>query len=95
MPDTYDICLSGLERGSVVVISTIGCADYADVFLAGFNEMKARLDPPLIIVYGDMIKGMTGTFINFAYTDAFQQDRRYEQMRFEGISKIFTVKGDA
>ena len=95
LPDTYDLCFSGIEHGSVVIISTLGCHDNTMEFLNGFNEMKARLDPPLVIVFGDMIDGMTGTFINFRYTDCFCRNRKYEQVCLEGVSRIFTIKGDA
>ena len=92
LPDTYDLCFSGIEYGSIVIISTLGCQDRTEDFLNGFNEMKVRLDPPLIIVFGDMIDGMTGTFINFRYTDCFCRKNQYEQLHLDGISKIFTIK---
>lgn len=88
--DTYDICFSGVEYGSVVIISTIGCQERKDVFLDGFNEMKRRINPPLIIVFGDMIHGMTGTFYNFRYHEAFNKD--YHQLKLE---PIFTIKETA
>lgn len=90
LPDTYDLCLGNVEPGSVVIISTIGCQNQVDIFLDGFEEMKRRIAPPLIIVYGDMIKGMTGTFINFRYKDSFQSP--YEQLRIEEVSPIYTIK---
>lgn len=85
--DTYDICFSGLEYGSIPIISTLGCQKNTDDFLAGFNEMKARINPPLIVVYGDMINGMTGTFCNFRYNEAFNQE--FKQLKLE---PIFTIK---
>ena len=91
-PDTFDICFSGLEYGSVVVISTLGCKENTETFLNGFKELKVRINPPLFIVFGDMIKGMTGTFLNFGYTESFNKNDCFEQLRFEGISKIFTIK---
>lgn len=90
LPDTYDLALSGVERGSIVVISTLGCQNNAEVFLHGFNEMKHRIAPSLIIVYGDMIDGMTGKFVNFKYSDAFS--REYFQLSIEGISQVFEIK---
>lgn len=89
-PDTYDICFSGYAKGSIVVISTIGCQENKDVFLQGFNEMKRRISPSLIIVYGDMIDGMTGRFVNYKYEDTFQKN--YHQMTLPGITKIFEIK---
>ncbi len=92
LPDTYDLCFSGVEKESIVIISTLGCQNRTSDFLNGFNEMKSRINPPLIIVFGDMIPGMKGTFINFRYTDCFCQKNKYEQMRLDGVSKIFTIK---
>lgn len=92
LPDTYDICFSGLEHGSIVVISTLGCQEHTEEFLNGFRHLKKRISPPLIIVFGDMIDGMTGTFINFRYTDAFCTKDSYMQLSLDGISRIFTIK---
>lgn len=89
MPDTYDICFSGLEYGSIVVISTLGCHEYPDVFLEGFAELKKRANPPLVIVFGDMIPGMTGTFINYKYKDSF--NKNYEQIKLDGYKGVFTL----
>ncbi len=92
LPNTYDMSFGNVERESVVILSTIGCREQAEVFLDGFYEMKRRIKPPLIIVVGDMIEGMTGTFLNFKYTDSFCYEQGYKQLELEGISKIFTIK---
>ncbi|MCR4682317.1 MAG: DUF4417 domain-containing protein [Clostridiales bacterium] len=91
-PETFDICFGGIEHGSVVVISTLGCKGKAKEFLTGFNEMKARLNPPLIIVFGEMIEGMTGTFLHYGYKDSFCKKNCCEQLRIDGIPRIFTIK---
>ncbi|MBR1432301.1 DUF4417 domain-containing protein [Ruminococcus sp.] len=88
--DTYDLCLSAVEKGSPVIISTLGCKNNKEMFLAGFKEMKKRIIPPVIIVVGDMIDGMTGTFVNFKYEDPFVNDP--SQLKFKGISPVFDVK---
>lgn len=87
---TIDLCLSGVESGCPVVISTVGCKQYLDDFLWGFDAMKERISPPLIVVYGDMLPGMKGTFINFQYRDTFI--RKARQLRMEIISNVFSVK---
>lgn len=89
-PDTFDLCFSAVEIGSPVIISTIGCQTHTNEFLLGFNEMKKRLNPSIIVVYGDMIKGMTGRFLNYRYVDSF--NTKYVQMKFEGISSVFEIK---
>lgn len=87
---TFDVCFSGIEQGTPVIISTLGCKENAEDFLAGFHEMKKRIAPSLIIVYGDMIKGMTGKFIQFKYQDSFASNAI--QMRMECISKVFVIE---
>lgn len=91
--DTYDLCFSGVEKGSVVIVSTIGCLKNKDVFLNGFNEMKRRIAPVLIIVFGKMIDGMTGTFLHFNYEDCFMKKETYEQLRLFPVDNIFTISG--
>lgn len=93
LPDTYDICLGAIEKGSVVIISTLGCTNHKAGFLNGFEEMKKRIEPPIIIVVGNMISGMTGTFINFRYDDSFANP--YEQLKLEGFSSVFTIAKEA
>ncbi|MCD7884548.1 MAG: DUF4417 domain-containing protein [Lachnospiraceae bacterium] len=90
LPDTYDMCFSGYAEGSIVVISTIGCQENQNIFLQGFNEMKRRISPSLIIVYGDMIDGMTGRFVNYRYEDTFQKG--YYQMTIPGLTKVFELR---
>jgi len=89
-PETYDISFSGVEYGSIVIISTIGCKNNLELFFDGFNELKKRINPPLIIVYGSLIEGMNGTFIQYPYSDAF--NKKYEQLRIEEIPRVFTIK---
>lgn len=88
--NTYDICFSGIERETPVIISTIGCKQNLDVFFEGFEEMKRRIHPPIIVVYGDIIDGMTGTFIKFSYESTFAQ--KHQQLRMREISQIVTIK---
>lgn len=90
LPDTYDICFSGYEKESIVIISTLGCQNNKEIFLQGFNEMKKRIEPSLIIVYGDMIEGMTGRFVNFPYKDCFQI--KNEQLHIKELSQVFEIK---
>lgn len=70
--DTYDICFGNIPKRNVVLISTLGCMNHSDIFLAGYYEMMRRIEPSLIFVYGSMIDGMYGKFINFKYTEGFK-----------------------
>ena len=89
-PRTYDICFSGIEPGTPVLISTLGCKNKESEFLSGFDAMKKHLMPPLVIVYGDMIDGMTGRFIHFRYSDSFST--KVKQLRMECVPQIFTIE---
>lgn len=67
-----DLSFAAIEIGSVVVISTLGCKRDVDFFMRGYNEMIRRIEPSLIIVYGDMLPEMRGRFVNFRYEDSFK-----------------------
>ena len=89
-PSTYDLCLSGIEVGSVIAISTLGAQNNKKVFLEGYNNARKRIMPPLTLVYGDMIEGMYGKFVNYSYRDAF--NIKCEQLRIPGYSRVFEIK---
>lgn len=50
-PDTFDICFSGIEKGSVVAVSTIGTGKNKAGFMAGFIEMCQQIEPEWVICY--------------------------------------------
>lgn len=79
--NTYDICFSGLEEESIVIVSTIGVADNKNVFLKGFEELKARINPELIIVLGKLYPEMTGKFLSYSLSETFTQKTKYEQLQ--------------
>lgn len=90
--ETYDLCFSGLPTESIVLISTIGCLTQTRNFLKGFNEMKRRLKPKLIIVRGKRIAGMTGNFIFLDFEDTFNLHKQWEQIPLFELPKITTLK---
>lgn len=93
MPDTYDICFDSIPKHSVVVLSTIGVRKNLSVFMAGYDEMMKRVQPEMIIVYGDMINGMWGRFINFSYSSGFNTTKHPQQVKLdiEG-NRIFEIR---
>ena len=90
--ETYDLCFSGIEQGGIVVISTLGVKENLPIFIAGLEEMKRRIHPEIIIVYGDMKEEMTGKFINFKYEEAFNKNKYYKQQRLFNVSPVFEIK---
>lgn len=54
--ESYDFCFEGIEQGSVVAIATYGIAKdkkAKELFYKGYEEMKRRLKPSLILCYGE------------------------------------------
>lgn len=90
---TFDFCFDGVEKGSVVIVSTLGCQNNKEFFLKGFEELKRRIEPELIIVFGKLVPGMTGKFIQYKYEESFNvREYDYEQLALFSISRIIEIK---
>ena len=50
-PSTFDYCFDGIEKGSIVAISTLGCKKAKRDFLIGYEEMKKQINPAAIICF--------------------------------------------
>lgn len=71
---TYDLFFSGFRSGGIVSISTLGVNNDKCInqFLDGYNELRRRKNPKLIICVGDPIEGMDLTdVIFFPYEETF------------------------
>lgn len=57
LENTFDFCFNGIEKGSVVAVSTYmvsehgNHSDQKEFFMKGYNEMLKRIEPELIICY--------------------------------------------
>ena len=92
LPDTYDLCFSAVEEGCPVVVSTLGCVEYQDTFIDGFVEMKRRIKPSLIIVYGDVLPGITGGVLRIPYSESFARKSGAKQLRMPEVPRITVIK---
>ena len=66
---SFDWCFDGEPVGGVVAISSVGTqmnADASALFMAGYNEMLARLEPSAILFYGSVPDGCKGNIIPLA-----------------------------
>ena len=68
--ESFDWCFDGIPKGGTVAVSSVGVKNdeawnnkEGDMFRAGFEEMKKRLEPTTIIWYGAMIDGCEGNII--------------------------------
>lgn len=79
--DTYDICFSGIEDGTVLMISTLGvCNDECyQLFIKGYREMRRRFPNSKIICLGNKIKGMDDDICYVNYKDSFGNDDKYHK----------------
>ena len=85
-----DVSFSGIEKESVVMISTLGSKSDRDFFIRGYNEMMKRIAPPLVIVYGEMLDEMKGRFVNYHYADSFKpKDSPFIQEVLFNVSPVF------
>ena len=77
---TFDFCFEGIEKGSVVAISTYMASahdnrcDQKEWFLTGYREMLQRIEPEKIICYHTPFPEMEG---NIVYVDYERSSWRY------------------
>lgn len=50
-PRSFDFCFDGVEKHSIVAISTLGCRKEKLRFLRGYEEMCKKIEPEKIICY--------------------------------------------
>lgn len=77
---TFDFCFEGIEKGSVVAVSTYMASehdnrgDQKEWFMAGYNEMLRRIEPEKIICYNTPFPEMQGDIV---YVDYERSSWRY------------------
>ena len=69
---SVDFCFDGIDEGSVVAISMIGCKRNKRGFLYGYSAMLEKINPKAIICLGVPFAEMKGNIIAVDY----QQSRR-------------------
>lgn len=67
-PQSYWYCFDGIEKNSVVALSTLGVKKEKDFFLQGYNEMLRRIEPKAVICYCDPFPEMKGHVIKVDYS---------------------------
>jgi len=67
--ESYGFCFDGLERESVVAISTLGALTEKEYFLSGYFEMKNRINPKSILCFGNAFPEMGDEVIVVSYLE--------------------------
>lgn len=70
LPNSYIYCFDGIEKGSVVAVSTLGVKKEKEFFMQGYNEMLRRIDPRAVICYSSPFDEMKGNIIAIDYAKA-------------------------
>lgn len=89
---TYDICFNNIEKGSVVAISTVGVSKNKFTFLKGYKEMMKRINPNLVIIKGNYIKGIYGNLIFVDFKETFNIINKFDQLKLFDLSRIQTIQ---
>lgn len=64
--NSYDFAFSGIKKGTIVSVSTLGCYKKKEdkyLFNKGFIEMIKRLSPKFIIIYGSVSVELIGIML--------------------------------
>lgn len=77
-----EFCFDGIEKGSVVAVSTYTREDNKDGFMLGYNKMLEIIEPSAIICYGTPFPEMNG---NIKAIDPFNKE---ELMKKMGIAEF-------
>lgn len=64
---SFNFCFEGVEKNSIVAISTIGCYSSRTNFLKGYDAMLEHINPEAIICYGKPFSSMHGNLIVVEY----------------------------
>lgn len=82
---TFDFCFEGIEKGSVVAVSTYMASEHGnhqaqkEWFLTGYNEMLRRIQPERIICYNTPFPEMQGDIVYVDYEKSSWKYMSYER----------------
>lgn len=79
-------CFDGIERGSVVAVSTYTREDNKDDFMLGYNKMLEIIEPSAIICYGTPFPEMKG---KIKAIDPFNKEELIKKMGFVEFTKKY------
>jgi hypothetical protein len=80
---SYEFCFDGIEKESVVAVSTVGCANAKRLFMNGFVKMCEAIKPKSVICYAKPFDEM----FNFAdlIVVPYQREKRVAEALRERI----------
>ena len=87
-PNTFWFCFDGIEKGSIVAVSTLGVRKEKALFMQGYNELMRKIKPQAVICYGEPFEEMQGNVIKIDYTKTNHLTK--EEARQKGYIKKIT-----
>ncbi len=75
---SFDFCFDGVEKGSIVAISTHGNHKCKEEFMLGYEKMLGIISPSAIICYGKPFPEMKGNLKVFPYNHYEHSEAKYE-----------------
>ena len=77
-PDSFEWCFDGEPVGGVVAVSSVGAANSRakkELFMVGYDEMLARLQPETILFYGKVPEECEGNIVQIkAFHKRFEKE---------------------
>lgn len=96
---TFDFCFDGIEKGSIVAVSTYMASEHdnrraqKEWFLTGYNEMLRRIAPEKIICYNTPFPEMEGDIVYVDYEKSSWKYMSYERNTEKEDSEAYKIDG--
>ncbi len=81
-----DFCFDGVEKGSIVAVSTYTREDNKEGFMLGYNKMMQKIEPSAIICYGMPFPEMRG---NIKVIDPFNREELIKKIGFAKFTEKY------
>lgn len=82
--ESFNYCFDGIEKGSIVAVSTVGLKNDKANFMLGYNEMRRRIKPEAVICYGKPFEEMKGKIIEVDYAETNNLNKGYYVKKIYG-----------
>lgn len=73
---SFEFCFDGIEKNSIVAVSTFGKRKIKEEFMKGYNELLKKIKPCAIICYGTPFSEMKGNIKVFPHNHFEGRDLR-------------------
>ena len=85
---SFNFCFDGIEKGSIVAVSTIGVKKQKSHFMLGYNEMLSRIEPNKIICYGKPFDEMQGDIIEVDYAKTNNLQKIKQRFIYQNLLRL-------